>query len=109
MYPRARFRADIFRGHVVVLILAAFVSTSRGAPPTVTSITLDGSLGAAGTLAGSNHLFTIPPGMGTSVGANLFQSFGTFNLAQGDTAAFGVNGGTQNVIARVTGGSASNI
>jgi filamentous hemagglutinin family protein len=73
-----------------------------------TSIALDGSLGAAGPVNGVGNIFTITPGMGKAVGPNLFQSFGTFNLGAGDTAAFQA-GGASNIIARVTGGSASSI
>lgn len=79
------------------------------APPT--SIVLDGSLGhAAGAVnPTSPGFYEITPSMGKSVGANLFQSFGTFNLGTGNTADFEANAGTQNIIARVTGGSASSI
>ena len=88
---------------------AVVSSVALGAPPT--SITLDGSLGhAPGVLAPTSPgLYQITPGMGKSVGANLFQSFGTFNLGTGDTASFLADTNTQNIIARVTGGSASNI
>jgi filamentous hemagglutinin family protein len=89
--------------------LLGFLSTGFAAPPT--SITLDGSLGhgAGAVLPTSPGFYAITPAMGKSVGSNLFQSFGVFNLGTGDTADFEANAGTQNIIARVTGGSASSI
>src|SRR5260221_9856387 len=44
---------------------------------------------------------------GTSVGNNLFHSFGTFNVATGDSATFTGNSSVANIIARVTGGASS--
>ncbi len=76
-----------------------------------TSITLDGSLGHAATTvtASSPGFYEITPAMGKSAGSNLFESLGTFNLGTGDTADFEADAGTQNIVARVTGGTASNI
>jgi filamentous hemagglutinin family protein len=73
-------------------------------------ISFDGSMGPAATLSGPN--FIIPASMGTQVGGNLFHSFGQFNLLNGETANFTATGSTApigNIIARVTGGSASSI
>jgi filamentous hemagglutinin family protein len=42
---------------------------------------------------------------GTSVGTNVFHSFGTFNVATGDSATFSGAGTVTNIIARVTGGA----
>jgi len=70
-------------------------------------MTTDGSVGAAGTLTGPNY--AIPQTLGTTVGNNLFHSFGTFDLSQGDVATFTGANTLQNVISRVTGGSASSI
>ena len=97
------------RAVLAVLNLLAATAFAVGAPPT--SITLDGSLGhAAGPVnPTSPGFYQITPSMGKSVGSNLFQSFGVFNLGTGDTADFEANPGTQNIIARVTGGSASTI
>ena len=104
----ARRSTATLRASWSAVLFLGFAATSHAAPPT--TITLDGSLGAPGTVTGTNHLFTITPAMGKSVGANLFHRFGTFNLGTGDTASFGVElGGTANVIARVTGGTASTI
>jgi filamentous hemagglutinin family protein len=93
------------------LLLAVYLVDAicaAAAPPT--SITLDGSLGPAGVVsATSPGFYQITPSMGKTVGPNLFQSFGQFNLGTGDTAQFQANAGTENIIARVTGGSPSSI
>jgi filamentous hemagglutinin family protein len=87
---------------------AGWMSRATAAPPT--SITFDGSLGAAGTLSPSSPgFYPISPSMGRTIGPNLFQSFGQFNVGTGDTALFEANAGTQNIIARVTGGAPSSI
>lgn len=78
-----------------------------GFPPlAVAEVTLDGSLGPAGNLAGP--AFQIPDTLGTRAGANLFHSFGQFNIAVGESASF-TNAGPPlaNIIARVTGGVSS--
>ena len=49
-------------------------------------ITTDGTLGAAGALAGPHY--AIPASLGQQSGANLFHSFGVFNLATGESATF---------------------
>ena len=68
-------------------------------------ITLDGTLGPKGALHGPN--FTIGANLGQQVGANLFQSFGQFNLHTNESATFTGPNSVENVIGRVTGGSAS--
>jgi filamentous hemagglutinin family protein len=71
-------------------------------------IVLDGKLGTSGSLAGPN--FTIPASAGKTVGKNLFHSFSQFDLESGDIATFyGPGTPIKNVLARVTGGSASSI
>ena len=52
---------------------------------------------------------TINIGGGERAGANLFHSFGQFDLAPGDIANFSPREGANTVISRVTGGAASNI
>ncbi len=71
------------------------------------AVTLDGSLGSAGTLAGP--AYAIPAGVGRQVGANLFHSFGTFSLAGGESATFSGPASVANIIGRVTGGGVSSI
>ena len=73
------------------------------------SITTDGTtrMGAASSLTGPKY--AIPQSLGTTVGNNLFHSFGVFNLNQGDIATFTGANTLQNIISRVTGGSPSSI
>lgn len=70
-------------------------------------VTLDGSFGAAGPLAGPNYL--IPDGVGRQLGGNLFHSFGAFNVGTGESATFTGPASVANILARVTGGAASGI
>jgi filamentous hemagglutinin family protein len=55
--------------------------------------------------------YNITADLGKIVGKNLFQSFSQFNLVNGEVATFSgpVNVNIQNILARVTGGSASSI
>ena len=71
------------------------------------NITTDGSLGQARILNGPKYAIT--PDLGKQVGGNLFQSFGMFGLAQGETAKFSGPSSVTNIIGRVTGGSQSSI
>lgn len=71
------------------------------------NITLDGSLGKKETLMGPNY--EIPQSVGQTVGNNLFHSFGKFNLDTNEAAIFQSSDDIQNVLSRVTGGSASSI
>jgi filamentous hemagglutinin family protein len=77
--------------------------SAQGAP----GVVLDGSFGTSGALPGPNYLITAP--MGRTVGTNLFQSFGSFNLTSAESATFTGPPSIQNILARVTGGSASSI
>src|SRR5918999_789421 len=72
---------------------------------TKAEVTLDGTLGPAGSLAGPN--FVIPDTVGQTVGTNLFHSFGLFNINTGESATFRGPATIDNVISRVTGGSQS--
>ncbi|OUL34021.1 filamentous hemagglutinin N-terminal domain-containing protein [Nostoc sp. 106C] len=71
------------------------------------NITLDGTLGTQQTLTGPNYL--IPQGAGRTVGNNLFQSFGKFNLDTDEVAKFESSASIRNILARVTGGTLSSI
>ncbi len=66
----------------------------------------DGSMGTQGTLSGN---FTIPDTAGMVVGNNLFHSFSSFDVLPGESATFTGAATIRNIIARVTGGAASNI
>lgn len=70
-------------------------------------ISIDGRLSAAQTLIGPNY--GIGAGLGRQVGSNLFHSFGTFGLAQGETATFSGPTSVRNVVGRVSGGAPSAI
>jgi filamentous hemagglutinin family protein len=70
-------------------------------------ISTDGTVGPATTLAGPD--FRVGAELGTIRGTNLFHSFRVFNVLTGESATFTGPGRIANVIARVTGGSASNI
>ncbi len=78
-------------------------------------IVTDGSVGTGSYLHNPQPLqgqdILIPQDMGTTQGANLFQSFQFFNIAPGQNVTFGENvaGFLDNIIARVTGGSGSDI
>jgi filamentous hemagglutinin family protein len=69
------------------------------------NITLDGTLGSAGTLTGPDYV--IPQAVGQTVGSNLFHSFGRFGLDTGEAAIFQSTANIRNILSRVTGGSPS--
>jgi filamentous hemagglutinin family protein len=88
---------------VVAMVVVLFPSAGWCTP----GVVLDGSFGAAGALPGPNYIIT--SGMGRQVGSNLFQSFSSFNLTSAESATFTGPAQIQNIVARVTGGSASSI
>src|SRR5215813_8577924 len=75
--------------------------------PAVThaQITLDGSLGPKGPLAGPDY--SIDAKVGQLRGNNLFHSFGQFNIHTNESATFTGPATVENVIGRVTGGQQS--
>jgi filamentous hemagglutinin family protein len=68
-------------------------------------VTLDGTLGRSGAVAGPNYRITAD--LGRQVGANLFHSFGKFNVYQAESAAFSGPASIGNIIGRITGGASS--
>jgi filamentous hemagglutinin family protein len=72
-------------------------------------VVTDGTVGAAGAIAKVGSDFPIPHTLGTKVGGNLFHSFSQFDLAAGESGTFTGPGDVGNILARVTGGSASTI
>ena len=76
-------------------------------PFALSEITLDGSMGATGSLAGPDYQIT--EDLGQRAGSNLFHSFGKFNINSAESATFSGSAGINNVISRVTGGQASTI
>jgi filamentous hemagglutinin family protein len=87
---------------IVALLLAAGASTYGAG-----GVVLDGKLGPSGPLSGPNY--NITGDLGRTVGNNLFHSFAQFNLEAGDVATFSGPANVQNILSRVTGGSASSI
>ena len=73
--------------------------------PLGAQITFDGSLGTGGAFTGN----VIPADRGTAAGANLFHSFSDFNVGPGQSVHFESPQLTQNVLARVSGSSVSQI
>jgi filamentous hemagglutinin family protein len=101
-------RVKSFQGWGCRFILAAcaiggaIASTTNRALAQVTS---DGTLG---TQVGANgNTFNITDG--TTVGTNLFHSFGSFSVPDGGSANFQNADTITNIFGRVTGGSTSNI
>ncbi|MBF0612201.1 MAG: filamentous hemagglutinin N-terminal domain-containing protein [Magnetococcales bacterium] len=70
-------------------------------------VTLDGSLGSPGSIAGPQY--NITPNLGYQSGNNLFFSFSTFNIAANEQAIFRSQSGINHVVSRVTGPGASTI
>lgn len=65
----------------------------------------DGSVGPTQSLSGS---FTVPQGLGSVRGSNLFHSFTRFDIARSESAVFTTTDpGLRHVITRVTGGQPS--
>ena len=65
----------------------------------------DGTMGSSSTFSGSN--INIGSEFGRSSGANLFHSFSDFNINLNQTVSFSSPSSINNIIARVTGNSAS--
>jgi filamentous hemagglutinin family protein len=74
-------------------------------PTGYAEIVMDGTVGWAQTLLGPQ--FDIRAEYGQQVGTNLFHSFQTFNLAEGEIATFSGSNLIENVISRVTGNTPS--
>ena len=90
------------------LVVASLLRPGIGLPQVATTITSSG-LGTTVTQAGTTH--NITGGTRPGNGANLFHSFGLFNVGEGNTANFLNNTGlaTSNILGRVTGGQSSSI
>ncbi|MDM8552884.1 filamentous hemagglutinin N-terminal domain-containing protein [Desulfobacterales bacterium HSG2] len=85
-------------------IIAVALMSLFGLQPSVViaQVTLDGSMGTSGQITGPDY--DIGSEYGRQAGANLFHSFGQFDINAGETANFGVSPAIQNIISRVTGG-----
>ncbi len=105
-----RARRSISIGAAFVFEVATLASFGIHAdPPSITSTSGVGDLGTAIIEAGTLH--TITGGTRPNGGANLFHSFGRFNVGDGHTADFVNDAGlvTDNIVSRVTGGVRSDI
>lgn len=87
-------------------MLAAELLAPRGA---VAGVVTDGTVGAATAIGKVGGDFPIPHTLGTKNGGNLFHSFSQFDLVGGESATFTGPNDVSNILARVTGGSASSI
>jgi filamentous hemagglutinin family protein len=84
-----------------LVLLQAFLAVSQA------QMTLDGSLGRRGPLAGPHY--RIGAELGQLRGSNLFHSFGQFNVPTGGSATFTGPTTIANILSRVTGGQPSAI
>jgi filamentous hemagglutinin family protein len=84
-----------------LVLLHAWLAVSQA------QLTLDGSLGQRGPLAGPHY--RIGAELGQIRGGNLFHSFGEFNVPTGGSATFSGPPAITNILGRVTGGQPSAI
>ncbi len=92
---------------VPILLFAPLLAASLPTGVSRAGVTLDGSMGPGGALAGPDY--AISADLGQIRGANLFHSFGRFDLLSTESATFSGPTTIANVIGRVTGGSPSSI
>ena len=91
-------RTRMFRAAVLATGLVLFRQA------VLAGIVLDGSFGTSGALPGPNYM--ISANFGKEVGNNLFHSFNQFNLISSESATFTGPSNIQNIVSRITGGSA---
>src|SRR5690349_17168499 len=72
-------------------------------------VTLDGSMGRAGTLPGPVYSISVQAGKSDAAHHVLFHSFGEFSIGNGEKAIFTGPLNTENIVVRVTGGQISSI
>lgn len=104
---RARFDRSALKG---TALLAALTATGWTAPEVNAQAVFDGTIGpnAAGTIR--SGLFEISQQDGVTVGGNLFHSFSSFGVSQGELATFThQSAAIEHIVARVTGVSPSQI
>ncbi len=92
------------------LIMTAFLICSFILHYCQAQITLDGSMGTSGPLAGPDY--NVTSDLGQIHGSNLFHSFGEFNVQTGESATFSRHAihnsiSIANILSRVTGGNQS--
>ncbi|HEY2343923.1 MAG TPA: filamentous hemagglutinin N-terminal domain-containing protein, partial [Chthoniobacteraceae bacterium] len=94
------------------LAFGALWALTQTIPARGGGVHLDGSLGQSGALPGPNYL--IPAEAGKQAGGNLFHSFSQFDISNGEVATFLAPANPNapainNILARITSGSASSI
>jgi filamentous hemagglutinin family protein len=97
-------------GFSLVLSCACLISSAQ-TPPPITSSGLNTGVSSPSTLPSGKVQYDITGGTRPSGGANLFHSFGDFNVPNNNIANFSNDSGTvtTNILGRVTGGNTSNI
>ena len=90
---------------IIILLISSLLLASVIIPFSHAEITLDGTLGPGGPLAGPDYV--ISDDAGSLHGSNLFHSFGEFSVLTGESATFTGPNSIENVIGRVTGGTSS--
>ena len=96
----------MIRGSAFGIVLLAAMLGARAA---WCEVSTDGSFGPAQALAPVGNEYLIPQELGGRNGGNLFHSFSLFGVEAGRTANFSATLPTERVIARVTGGTRSQI
>src|SRR5436190_13402348 len=96
-----------FATRAAVLCAAVFppAVARAGTGPVVT----DGTLGPAVSVAPLDGTYVVGAELGQRRGGNLFHSFTRLDVPTGDAVVFDGPPEVQNVLARVTGGAASNV
>lgn len=94
----------LVRNSAIQVVLSALCLVHVGSQAQVVT---DGSLGNRTTISGPT--FALPNTLGVQRGGNLFHSFSTFNIRTGETALFSGPAGILNILARITGGTRSDI
>ena len=94
-----KYRNLVLRTFISGVIFSFFLAVSHA------EVTLDGTLGPSGLISGPDYM--ISDDLGQLKGGNLFHSFGIFNAITGESATFTGPNSVENILGRVTGGSAS--
>lgn len=102
-----RAMVRVWRFEIKRLLLLGLSYSLVSSSPAVAQIIPDRSLPSNSLVTNQGNITVITGG--TTSGTNLFHSFSQFSLSTGNTALFNNATNIQNIFARVTGGSVSNI
>ncbi|MGA6828395.1 beta strand repeat-containing protein [Nitrospira sp. NS4] len=110
MKPLIVLMRSLMAAQLLLLLLPSVVAFGQVAPP-ITSSGLNTQVSAPVTLPSGQTQYNITGGTRPGGGANLFHSFGNFNVPNNNIANFLNDSGlaTSNILGRVTGGNISNI